>query len=169
MVIGFFVWKILLCFISSLFWFVLLFLASVDNFCIALKLAGRVYFLWQQRFKAPLFLMIPKPIFWHYLGQFGSKFGHMKFNYKHITVHTYTQVSNGFKTTDFILNAKIFILLFVSWQFYPSCFFLYLASSYFPPLVRKTKILSSTVSFLSLFQDTNHNWQKKSWDQWLVC
>lgn len=75
------------------FEFVLLFLASVDNFCIALKLAGRVYFLWQQRFKAPLFLMIPKPIFWQYLGQFGSKFGHMKFNYKHITVHTYTQVS----------------------------------------------------------------------------
>jgi len=77
-------------FVLNLFCF---FLASVDNFCIALKLAGRVYFLWQQRFKAPLFLMIPKPIFWQYLGQFGSKFGHMKFNYKHIIVHTYTQVS----------------------------------------------------------------------------
>lgn len=158
----FFVWKILLCFISSLFWFVLLFLASVDNFCIALKLAGRVYFLWQQRFKAPLFLMIPKPIFLTLSRAVWIKIWSHEIQLQaYYCSHLYTSFYYSFKTTDFILNAKIFILfcLFRD-NFTPHVFFLYLASSYFPPLVRKTKILSSTVSFLSLFQDTNHNWQK---------
>jgi len=139
---------------SSQFEFVW-FLASVDNFCIAFLIGGREgtsvfhFNLWQRGIKHLFFCNL-----WYqnrfdiisFLGldqnlvtwiQLQASYG-----------QTYTSFYYCFKTTDteFILNAKIFILFSVRPLLMS---FLYL-----------DWILSSTVSFLSLFQGTNHIWQK---------